>query len=301
MSLTKYLKIKRIIYNILKYPIILLFIKTPLINILKERFRNHRSYIGKNIFWFILDSIFQREYLSKINNRKEYRSLIEPVLSNGEGAKWAGHYLKNKITIDNLKNEKIGNIALNEAKPIYEKLIKFIDLNKISDDFNTYIIQLGSSSGREIEFFLNLFPKLNYVSTDITDEILDFQKQIYNYKNLKYYKCYAEDINECINYYKLEKKNIILFSSSTLQYLNNFFINEFFKNIKIYNKVNLFLIEPVDYNFIKSDSKDFSYNRGNDSFSHKYDKLAEKQNLVIKEKKIINTGISTFFYLHVSN
>ena len=63
----------------------------------------------------------------------------------------------------------------------------------------------------------------------------------------------------------------------------------------------MFLIEPVDYNFIKSDDKDLSYNRGNDSFSHKYDKLAEKQKLVTKEKKIINTGISTFFYLHVSN
>ena len=47
------------------------------------------------------------------------------------------------------------------------------------------------------EFFYKLFPNINYISTDINDEILNFQKAKYNYKNFNFYKCHAEDIDKC--------------------------------------------------------------------------------------------------------
>ena len=109
------------------------------------------------------------------------------------------------------------------APELFGSSANFIKSNNLIDDQDTYIIQLGSSSGRVIEFFLKTFPKLNYISTDINDEILDFQKEKYNYSNLKYFKCYAEDIDECINNFNISDKNIILFSCGTLQYVNPFF------------------------------------------------------------------------------
>ena len=64
-------------------------------------------------------------------------------------------------------------------------MIKFIDYYKLSEDEDVVIIQLGSSSGRDIEFFIKKYPKLNYVSTDVNEEILSFQRENYNYPNLK--------------------------------------------------------------------------------------------------------------------
>ena len=215
---------RKIIYNIIKYPLILIFIKTPFINILKKRFKHHRFLKNRNIIWFVLDTLFQREYFNKLKNKEEIRELTNSTLIDGEGRKWAQHYYDNHFqTLDELKKRRFGTMSANDASPIFEKMINFIKSNNLSDDENTYIIQLGSSSGRDLEFFLKIFPKLNYISTDLNDEILDFQKEKYDYSNFSFFKCHAEDIDQCINYFKISDKNIILFSSGSLQYVIHFF------------------------------------------------------------------------------
>jgi len=197
---------KKIIYNIIKYPLILIFIKTPFINILKRRFKLI-NFQKKNITWFVLDILFQREYFSKLKNKEEIRELTNSTLIDGEGKKWAQHYYDGHFqTLDELKKRRTGTMSQNDATPIFERMINYTKSNNLSDDKNTYIIQLGSSSGRDLEFFLKIFPKLNYISTDVNDEILDFQKDKYSYPNFKYFKCYAEDIDECINHFKISDK-----------------------------------------------------------------------------------------------
>ena len=300
---------KKIIYNIIKYPLILIFIKTPLINILKKRFKNHRFLKKRNIIWFVLDTLFQREYFNKLKNKEEIRELTNSTLIDGEGKKWAEEYYnKHFQTLDELKKERTGTISRNDATLIFERMINFIKSNNLSDDKNTYIIQLGSCSGRDLEFFLKIFPKLNYISTDVNDEILDFQKEKYTYPNLKYFKCYAEDIDECINHFKISDKNIILFSSGSLQYVNPFFLEEFFSKIKNYKNLNLFISEPVSLLFIDN-NKLISDNRGNISFSHRYDEYAKKSGFNIIENKVIRPysiddkhhGHTGHFYLQISN
>ena len=278
---------RKIIYNIIKYPLILIFIKTPFINILKRRFKNHRSLKKRNIIWFVLDTLFQREYFNKLKNKEEIRELTNSTLINGEGKKWAEYYYnKHFQTLDELKKRRIGIMSSNDASPMFERIINYIKLNNLSDDKNTYIIQLGSSSGRDLEFFLKIFPKLNYISTDVNDEILNFQKEKYSYPNFKYFKCYAEDIDKCINNFKISNKNIILFSSGSLQYVNPFFLEEFFSKIKNYKNLNLFISEPVSLLFIDN-NKLISDNRSNISFSHRYDEYAKNSNLSIIQNQVI--------------
>ena len=200
-------------------------------------------------------------------------------------------------------------MSSSNAPPIFEKMINFIKSNNIYENENTYIIQLGSSSGKDLEFFLKIFPKLNYISTDVNDEIIDFQKERYNYSNLKYFKCYAEDIDKCINYFNISDKNIILFSVGSLQYVNPFFLEEFFLKIKQFKKINLFINDPIKLSFIEKNKDIISDYRWNSSFSHRYDEYARKFGSKIIESKIIrpflkedkrhsNTGI---FYLHSTN
>ena len=300
---------RKIIYNIIKYPLILIFIKTPFINILKRRFKLINFSKKKNIIWFVLDILFQREYFSKLKNKEEIRELTNSTLIDGEGKKWAQHYYDGHFqTLDELKKERTGTISRNDATLIFERMINFIKSNNLSDDKNTYIIQLGSSSGRDLEFFLKIFPKLNYISTDVNNEILDFQKDKYSYPNFKYFKCYAEDIDECINHFKISDKNIILFSSGSLQYVNQFFLEEFFSKIKNYKNLNLFISEPVSLLFIDNNKLISDY-RGNTSFSHRYDEYAKNSNLSIIENQVIRPysaddkqhGQTGHFYLQVSN
>ena len=300
---------KKIIYNIIKYPLILIFIKTPLINILKKRFKNHRFLKKRNIIWFVLDAVFQREYFNKLKNKKEIRELTNSTLIDGAGRKWAQNYFNKCFqTLDELKKRRTGTMSQSDANPMFERMINYIKSNNLSDDKNTYIIQLGSSSGRNLEFFLKIFPKLNYISTDVNDEILDFQKEKYRYPNLKYFKCYAEDIDECINHFKISEKNIILFSSGSLQYVNPFFLEEFFSKIKNYKNLNLFISEPISLLFIDN-SNLISDNRGNISFNHHYDKYAKNSNFNIIENQVVRPysiddkqhGQTGHFDLQVSN
>ena len=302
---------KKIIYNIIKYPLILIFIKTPLINILKKRFKYHRLLIkNRNIIYLVLDTLFEREYFSKLKNKEEIRELTSSTLIDGEGRKWAQQYYdKHFQTLDELKKRRTGTMSASDAQSNFEKMINFIKSNNLSDDENTYIIQLGSSSGRDLEFLKKIFPKLNYISTDVNDEILDFQKEKYNQSNLKYFKCYAEDIDECINYFNISNKNIILFSSGSLQYVNPFFLEEFFLKIRKYQMLNLFVDEPVNLLFIDNKKKIISKHRSNISFSHRYDEYARKSGFNIIENKVTRPyskddkqhGHTGHFYLHATN
>ena len=298
---------KKIMYNIIKYPFIIIFIKTPFINILKRRFKSHRFLKKRNIIWVVLDALFQREYFYKLKNKYEIRELTNSTLIDGEGIKWVQYYYDTHFqTLDVLKKRRIGKMTQSDATPIFERMINYIKSNNLSDDKNTYIIQLGSASGRDLVFFLKIFSKLNYISTDVNNEILNFQKEKYSYLNLKYFKCFAEDIDKCINYFKISENNLILFSNSSLQYVNPFFLENFFLKIKNYSKINLFINEPIDLSFIDNSSL-ISDSRGNTSFSHRYDEYARKLGFNIIESQIIkpystndrkhrNTG---HFYLHV--
>ena len=82
-----FLYMRKIIYNIIKYPLILIFIKTPFINILKRRFKYYRSLKERNIIWFVLDALFQKEYFNKLKNKEEIRELTNSTLIDGEGRK----------------------------------------------------------------------------------------------------------------------------------------------------------------------------------------------------------------------
>jgi hypothetical protein len=284
---------KKLIYNIFKYPLILIFLKTPLINLLKKRFKFHRFAKNKNIIMLTLDTLFEREYFAKLKSKEEMRKLSDITLISGEGKKWAERlYSKNFQTPEELKNLKVGSMYGNENLPIFESIIDYIKNNQLEENKNVYIIQLGSCSGTDLIFFYKLFPKLNYISTDVNNEFLDFQKEKYKYPNFKFYVCYAEDIDKCINYFQLENKILILFSRGSLQFVNPYYIKEFFDKINKYNNLNNFIVEPVSLSFIDN-SKKMSEHRGNISFSHRYDEYANEAKMKIIKKKIIRPYIES--------
>ena len=230
------------------------------------------------------------------------------VPSSEVGRRWAEIYFNQNDTknLEDLKKTKIGTLSLYEGIPLFKNLIKFIKDNKFENNSDVHIIQLGSSSGKDLEFFYNHFPKLNYISTDISDEILDFQKEKYKHKNFNFFKCFAEDIDKCINHFNIKTKNIIIFSHGSLQYVMPCFLKDFFLKVSEINNVHVFINEPFDLKLL--DKKDIlSIDSGALKFTHDYEKYAK--NLKILEKRIIKlypdndlTRSNTAnYYLQLSN
>ena len=78
--------------------------KTPLINILKNSFKYHRE--KRNILMRSLNIFFQKEYFSKLKNKKKIRELTDSTLGFGQGRKWAEYYYnKNNKRIINIKSK----------------------------------------------------------------------------------------------------------------------------------------------------------------------------------------------------
>ena len=121
----------------------------------------------------------------------------------------------------------------------------------------------------------------------VNDEILNFQKEKYDFPNFKFFKCYAEEIDKCFEQFNLEAKRIILFSNGSAQYMVPYFLDVYFSKIKFHKNLILFLSEPIDLRFIKTSGGELSQQRGNISFSHNYKQHAQKNNLKIIKELII--------------
>jgi len=185
-------------------------------------------------------------------------------------------------------------MSLEDSSLIYRRIIDFIKINNLEKNEDVYILQIGSCSGRELEFFYNIFPELNFISTDINDEILDFQKEKYRYKNFNFYKCYAENISKCIVDNNIQNKIIIIFSSGSLQYVNPNFLIDFFNELKKFKNMNFFLNEPISLSFIKNGNAIYK-SRGNISFSYRYDQYCKDFKII---EKIILTPYAKDNILH---
>ena len=294
---------KSTIYKIIRYPLIFLLLRTPLINILKNNFRYHRS--NKNILLHNLNIFFQREYFNNLKNKKKMRELTDSTLKFGEGRKWAEYYYnKNILNIQTHRTRRVGLKSLENSSLIYKKIIDFIKINNLEKNKDVYILQIGSCSGRDLEFFYNIFPELNFISTDINNEILDFQKEKYRYKNFNFYKCYAENISKCIVDNNIQNKIVIIFSSGSLQYVNPNFLIDFFNELKKFKNMNFFLYEPISLSFIKNSNAIYK-SRGNISFSYRYDqyckdfKIIEKKLLTPYAKNNILHKDTGHYFLHI--
>ncbi|RPF76824.1 MAG: hypothetical protein CBE14_001820 [Rickettsiales bacterium TMED254] len=278
-------KFLKLFYNLIKYPASLIFFKTPLKKILISYMKNYRSIKNRGLLFKFISTLFWEEYYNKLDLKEKDR-IRDLTLSFGEGKLWASQYYKEKLqTFDDLKKIKIGSMTKFDCNIIYTKIFNYVeDLSKTFDHKNIYLLQIGSSSGRDLNFFRNYFPKINFISTDINDEILNFQKKNYNYPNFKFFKLYAKNIKECIKHFDIYEKKKIIFSIGSAQYFSPVELDIFFNAISKLNDVEFFLDEPISIDFLNQNKH--SSHRHNISYNHKYDEYAEKNELIIVKKKI---------------
>ncbi len=273
-----------LVYNFSKQFFLLLLFNRVTKSLTIKYMLKYKSRANKSIFNKLTNKIFWEKYYLK-NNEKNKNKFRDMTLLNNEGVFWAKEYFKQHFrTLSNLRKKKVGCMKKIDSDPIYLKVIKHIrrvKKNKIKDIF---LIQIGSSSGMDLVFFKKIFPSINIISTDINNEILDFQRKIHKYDNFFFLKMHAHDVEKLFKSYNLRRKKIIFISIGSDQYLSPKELDTFFSKLSKISNANFFFQEPLSIEFLKGKIKS-SY-RHDISYNHNYEYYVKKNKLKVIRKKI---------------
>lgn len=217
------------------------------------------------------------EYLKEKDPDKR-ESLKELAMGGSSGREWAKHY--DSIPLD--FNSKVGDLTFNEAVPIFNEIENILEGAKT----RLLIIQVGSSSGREIAYFAHKYPAHTYIGTDICQEIADYASSAHQSENLSFRKLSAKNISRLLSEYKND--DILIFSSGSLQYVQPEHLPVFFNSIANTPSAKILLNEPGRESRGKPiDEMGGSIWRGNFTYTHDYRFYAEKANTKTVKSKVI--------------
>ena len=285
------MKIKKII----KYLIINFFLKTKIFLLFEKRIFKYRRlkienksiipFLKKNTILdhFLVTSIYFNRYYRNLKDQTKQEAITISTLSNGEGRYWAEYYYRNSVGDNHRQNREI----------IYKKTVDLIDEYNLDNSF-VYFINLGSSSGLDLLYFMKKFKNINYISSDINEEIIDFQKKntFRNNLNIEYIAGSVEKI--IIEIIKKLTTNhntkFIFFCNGTIQYVLPFKLKQMFDNLKKFNN-HLYFIASEQFRNEKNVSSSFHVK--NILWHHDIKKFVEENNFEIMFYKIINSGNDT--------
>ena len=157
-----------------------------------------------------------------------------------------------------------------------------------------YFINLGSSSGLDLLYFDEKFKNINYVSSDINEEIIDFQKAniFKNNYNIKYIEGKIDIIiTEVIKKIAINPKiKFIFFCNGTIQYVLPFRLRQMFFNLR--NLSNQFYFIASEQ-FRNQKNNNSSFHIKNILWHHNIKNFAEENNFNIMFYKVLNSGSDT--------
>jgi len=280
--------LKKIIINFLTLTIV----KTGIILLFEKKIFHYRSLKIKgksflpylkyiHIFDYLITTVlyFGVYYRNLIDPNKQRRITLN-TLGDGEGKFWASHYYYSTKGLEHRQNRE----------NIYEETIKLINNYSLDKEDNLFI-NLGSSSGKDIEFFYNRFKKMKYISSDVNQEIITFQKEILNIPNIKYYIGTSEKVVDVIKKYQKNNSKILIFTNGTLQYEIPYFLNKMLKDLKpINNRIYFCLSEHYEKTF-KEDINIKSYHKKNILWVHNYIKYLTENSFNILYQRVDGKGI----------
>ena len=277
MILKKYNNsLKKFIYLIITGPIlgvIYIFINKLVLNYLYHSFLNNKK---TNII--ILRS-FIDFYYSKQN--KDKKKLIDNKLFF-----YSPVYQEESFLFYH-NDFKRSNFDIVEKNLLYF-LKKFENFN-----FRN-ICQIGSSGGKNLEYFGKKFNFKNKIYTEIDDRNIRLAKQTFKNK-FHYFKCGAQNIDKILNDPLYEDKNKdggsgdldLFFSIGSIQYCSPVMLEDFFDKIsKAKTKSLLFISEPIELDFLLRENVYMS--RKIRAFNYKYDFFTKKTKIKILKKEIYN-------------
>lgn len=229
------------------------------------------------------------EYLKEKDPDKR-EDLKELAMGGNSGREWAKRYDSKPLDF----NSMIGDMTFNEALPMFNEIENILKTMKAK----IVVIQVGSSSGREIAYFANKYPAHTYIGTDIYQEVVDYSSHSHKSENLSFRKLSAKNVSELLSEYRSE--NILIFSEGALTYVQPEHLPLFFYSIANHASAKVLLNEPGNESQCKVDELRGSIWRGNFSYTHNYKYYAERAGIKTVKSKVIrpflNMGKNRILY-----
>ena len=235
---------------------------------------NTKKFIFDNLFNYWIHNIYLKE---TDPDRRVALQLL--CMGKSSGVAWAETYELRQID----RSVVVNGIPFDEYFPAYLALENV--LKKAGS--KVVVVQIGSSSGREMAYFANNFPKASFIGIDIDDEIIVRAAKVHKLPNLKFCRAFAHSFLD--NLRIDDDCDLVLWSNGSLQYVQPEHIDIFFANMKRRNIV-LIAMENAMEEDVPIDCIHGSRWRGNFSFSHDYKYYAEKNGISTVEYKSITTS-----------
>ncbi|MBI1870448.1 MAG: hypothetical protein HYS07_04560 [Chlamydiae bacterium] len=235
----------------------------------KRKGLDNLFYRALRLYWF------RFQYLSEKDPDK--RELLKETPMEGGGRRWAEYYDNQPLDF----KAKVGHLTYNEACPLLSKLDKILS----STTEPLLVVQVGSSSGREIAWLAGRNRIHTYIGTDIYPEVLAYSSKHHHLSNLSFERYSAKEISNLLNRYKGQR--IIVFSSGSLQYVQPEHVEIFFDSISCIPKLQIILLEPANESEGNPEKVKGSLWRGDFSYTHNYRFYAEKGGLITQTCEIL--------------
>jgi len=239
------------------------------------RLKEKRKTLDNFLYKALMAYWIRFEYLAEKDPDKR-ESLKEISMGGAGGKEWARSY-DEPINFES----KIGRLLYAEACPLLPEIDKILS----SIARSVVVIQVGSSSGKEIAWLAKKNPIHRYIGTDIYPEVIAYSSGSHNLPNLSFQLYSAKEIYNLLNKYKDEE--VIIFSSASLQYVQPEHLEAFFSSIGRISNLDVLLLEPANELKGNPEKLNGSLWRGNFSYTHNYRLYAEKAGLYTKKFQII--------------
>ncbi|MBI4548092.1 MAG: methyltransferase domain-containing protein [Ignavibacteriae bacterium] len=226
---------------------------------------NKRSAMDNYWFPCLFEAWIPLEYLREKN--PDTRERLKGLAMGGNSGKlWAMGYDQGSMDLA----EKVGHLTIGEARPIYQEVERLC--RDSSNDL--VVIQIGSSSGKEIAYYAANYPHQQYIGVDIYEEVIAYAASAHPLKNLSFRLCSAKAIASLLTAY--QQRKVLLFSSGSLQYVQPEHLSEFFDAIHRHANAQIVLCETANESQGAPDQLKKSLWRGNFAYSHDYKHYAEQ-------------------------
>lgn len=175
---------------------------------------------GHDGLWLraVLSYWFRFVYLAE-GDPERREALKGDLMGGAAGVRWAQAYANMPIDFD----AKVGSMRFAEACPLLPALDQFLGASAEP----MLVVQIGSSSGREIAWLARHHPRHVYVGTDIYDEVVEFAAGAQRAPNLSFEVCSAPDIGRIVDRHR--ETRAIVFSSGSLQFVQPEYVEQMFR------------------------------------------------------------------------
>ena len=253
--------------------------KTKLIKSFNPEFK--LGLIEKFFFEFYYYYFINRIYLKETDPDKRFNYQKICLGGFSDGLYWA----KQEDTgFDFFKAEKFSKIY---------NIIKQINDNTKQ---KILVIQVGSSTGREIAYFAKKFSNIQCLGIDIYKSIIKWSSEKYSYNNLKYIHLEGHQLDKI--FIENKNKKIIIFSEGSIEFMQPEHLEILFKKIQYYRNIRIILSEGY---YKKKNNKlpaiyEKSFYNGGLHFTHDYEYYAKKIGLRVIDFSINSDENFCFFY-----